>query len=131
VERIVVIRTLGSARPARRWRRQRRRETEATEATGATRVTVIDAAPLGEERAAKEWLERACRGARGSALAAEAVATLLRALDEHGSLTAEPASEKVEALEPSRCRAGYGDGKTVAEGRFAEARELEPPPAQR
>jgi hypothetical protein len=119
---VIVFATLGA--PERRRMTARRSRAAAPEpaptpvVTG--RATVIDAArPLGGEPAAAAWLRAA-----GEPELEEALDTLNRALHAFRVVSADPYLYPVARRQAIVARIGYGAGEQVADGLWAEAREL-------
>jgi hypothetical protein len=122
-ERVVVLETVGAARPRGRLAARRRPllapEPE-PESVASTRATVIDPVSVSAERQAQAWLaeldaEREARAAAGA---------LNRMLAAHRIATADP---HLHELTPARAlivRAGWGEGEQVAHGDWLHAREL-------
>ncbi len=90
-----------------------------------TRVTVIDTAPLAGAAAAAAWLEQAA-GADADATVAGALAVLNQAVHGHRVAAADPYAAEADPARALVTRVGYGAGEQVADGRWAEARELPP-----
>lgn len=115
--------------PARRRRRPRRSEPDEQPAPlPLTRVTAIRAfAPLPDRVAAARWLDEACEAEDTvDVLVEDGVALLNRALHAHAVAGADPRAQL--ELSPERAvavRVGYGGGEEIADGRFAEAREVD------
>ncbi|HWF72219.1 MAG TPA: hypothetical protein VG186_02675 [Solirubrobacteraceae bacterium] len=86
------------------------------------RVTVIDVSePLGDEAAARTWLDRA-----GEEELAAGLAVINRALHAYRIVTADPYLHEIGREQALVARLGYGAGDEVADGRWSEARELAP-----
>jgi hypothetical protein len=125
-EHVVVLATMGAARPSWIMPRSRRKhvrqadpQTEATPVP-VTRATTIDPASVSEERQAQAWLSR-CRAEReGQA----ATAVLNRVLWAHGIATADPYTREVTPAQALVIRAGWGTGDQVSQGHWEQAREL-------
>jgi hypothetical protein len=90
------------------------------------RATLVDVEAL-DEAAARGRLS----AADGEAEAARAIAALNRVLHLQRVATADPAVREVGREQALVVRIGYGEGEQVAEGRWAEARELPAPRAPR
>jgi hypothetical protein len=122
---VLVLRTLGA--PERRRLLARRARDAPPEPdpvpVTTTRATVIDAARLDDEGAAKAWLS----GADDEDLVAEAVRTLNAALHAQRVAAADPYLREVSRDQALVVRVGYGAGEQVAEGRWLDAREAPPP----
>ena len=124
--RVVVLTTLGA--PERRALRGRRpvSVTEgAPEPVPTSRITLIDPEPFPGPAAAGAWLagvrgqrERADAHVEAAVLAANA------ALRAHRAAVADPFARDISAEQALVVRLGYGNGNTVADGRYAEAVEL-------
>lgn len=85
-----------------------------------TRATVIDVgAPLGGSEEAAAWLKRA-----GEPELAAGLAVLNRALHAFRIAAADPHEHGVGRDDALAARLGYGAGEQVAEGRWADARDL-------
>jgi hypothetical protein len=87
------------------------------------RVTIIDADPLPDRAAAEAWL----RGLDAEVVLPRAVALLNRVIAGHRLGAADPYVRERTAAEALVCRAGYGPGEAVAEGRWEAAVELPAP----
>jgi hypothetical protein len=134
-EAVVVVQTLAAAPAARRARRQRRARRADPSAGAAevplTRLTVIPAEPSEHEAATRE-LEQVVRDAE----AAEAeVAAGLRIANEvlraHRVATADPYGHEIGRDGPVATRLGVGTGEDLADGRWEEAFEVQPPDQRR
>jgi hypothetical protein len=121
VESVLVLKTLGAPeRRMLRGRRPRPIEEVEPEPVPTSRATVVRAAPFGSGDDAAGWLA----GADLDEELAAAVAVLNRALHAHRLAAADPYVTDVTAERALVARVGYGNGEAVADGRFAEAREL-------
>jgi hypothetical protein len=121
---VLVIATLGA--PERRrlaaTRKKQRNAQPEPEPTPVTtgRATVIDVgAPLRDLAQARAWLE----GAGAEYLASE-LEVLNRALHAFRLVTADPYLNGVSAGQALVARIGFGAGEQVADGLWADAREL-------
>jgi hypothetical protein len=117
-----VIATLGAAE--RRRLRQKKVSPAPPEPGPAPvttgRVTVIDVSePLGDETAARAWLEQA-----GEADLAAGLAVINRALHAFRIATADPYVHEIGREQALVARVGYGAGDQVASGLWSDAREL-------
>lgn len=128
---MLVLATLGA--PERRHRLRSRRQTQAAPEPEPTpvitgRATVIELGePLPSTEQARAWLERA-----GEPYLAAGLEVLNRALHAFRLVTADPYLGPVSRRQTLVARAGFGAGEQVAEGLWAEARELvDPEPRQR
>jgi hypothetical protein len=129
---VLVIATLGAAE-RRRLLGRRGRQVQAQpepEPTAVTtgRATVIDVAePFVDERDAGQWLDGA-----GEDQLAEDLSVLNWALSAFRLATADPYHGAVTREQLLVARVGYGAGEQVADGLWAQARELiAPAPRQR
>jgi hypothetical protein len=121
VESVLVLKTLGAPeRRMLRGRRPRPIEEAEPEPVPTSRATVVRAAPFGSVDDAAGWLD----GADLDEELAAAVAVLNRALHAHRLAAADPYVTDVTAERALVARVGYGSGESVADGQFAEAREL-------
>ena len=131
--RVVVVTTLGA--PERRLLR-RRTPTPVTEGAPepvpTSRMTLIEPEPFADLEKAKLWLAEV-RGRRERAQAEVEAALLVanRVLAVHRAATGDPFARDVSASHALVVRLGYGDGNTVAEGRYVEAVELPRPTPKR
>ena len=124
-ECVLVLTTLGAPQRRRLRKRRGRSVTEAEPAAVPTsRATLVRPDAFGGEQEAREWLAR-LRGDRDLAQAEVATAErrLGRALHAHRVARADPYARDVSAEQALVVRVGFGDGDTVAEGRYAEAWE--------
>jgi hypothetical protein len=127
-ERVVVLATLGARRRRRSARSSRRaRPAPEPEPVSVSRATVIDTAPLADERAASAWLSGAERGGEAQA----ALVVLDRLLFAQRIATADPYLHEISTHQALTLRVGWGEGEQVADGRWREARELAVEPARR
>ncbi|HEX8103592.1 MAG TPA: hypothetical protein VF533_13335 [Solirubrobacteraceae bacterium] len=131
-EHVLVIAAGSGSAPARRGRRWGR-ESDAAGAPAAvplTRATVIEAEPEPDLDRAQAWLETAA-GEGAEATVAAALAVLNRAVRGHRIAAADPYVAEVAPWRALVTRVGYGTGDEVADARWTEARELQPPPVTR
>jgi hypothetical protein len=123
---VVVLATLGT-RPARRFARRRTREVEpepSPSPVAIARATVIDAGePFGDAAAAQAWLAGVGDGAQEQA--GDALAVLNAVLRAHRAAAADAYARDVGAEQALAVRLGYGAGEQVADGRWAEALEVD------
>ncbi len=122
IEHVLVLTTLGATRRRLAGGRRTRRASPAPASVATARATLISIAPL-EEAAAAAWL----RDAEGEAEAGRAVAVLNRVLHLQRVAAADHATREVSRAQALVVRVGYGEGEQVAEGRWAQARELPAP----
>lgn len=119
-ERVLALKTLGA--PERRRRRRGRSVQQADpEPVPTTRATVIGAQPLAGPEA-RSWLE----GIRDDEDLAElevseALRHLNHALHAYRVARADPYAHDVSGRQALVVRLGFGDGETVAEGRYEQA----------
>ena len=123
---VLVLSTLGA--PGRRLLAARRRPREAApepspEPVLTSRATLVDTAALHDASGAEQWL----READGGALADDAIARLNRVLHSHRAAAAEPFAREVAREQALVTRIGFGDGESVADGRWESACELPAP----
>jgi hypothetical protein len=128
-EMVMVVETLGAPAPPRR-RRRRPRESAPDpmpESVPLTRVTLVRSDhPFASEDEAARWLEEACRDeATVDDLVAEGLAQLNRALHAGTVAAGDPHPQAFTPARTAAVRIGYGSGEQVADGAFAEARELD------
>jgi hypothetical protein len=90
-----------------------------------TRATLIAARPFAAPGDAERWLQ----GVDGEDEAAIAIAALNSLLHLHRTATADAAVREVTRRQVIVARVGIGAGDQVADGRWARAVELTPPPA--
>jgi hypothetical protein len=127
---VLVLATLGA--PERRKllaRKQRNAQVEPEPTPVATgRATVIDVGdPFAGETAAQEWLWRV-----GEDYLTGGIGVLNRVLHAFRLVTADPYVGPVSRRQAIAARIGYGAGEQVADGLWADARELlDPVPRQR
>jgi len=128
-ESVLVLQRLGAS-PLSERRRRRGRPTPADpepEALALTRATVIRAAvPFESSAEAARWLDGACEAEDTvEALAAEAAATLNRALHAQAVAAADPYGRQLTPEQAERVLLGYGSGEETADGRFTDARQVD------
>jgi hypothetical protein len=132
-EHVVVLGTLGASRRANSGlgtialpgigsRRARRpRETTPDPAPVPTaRATIIDPVSVSAERQAQAWLA----GIDTERETQAALKVLNRVLFAHRIATADPHTHEVAAAQALVIRAGWGEGKQLADGLWQYAREL-------
>ena len=88
-----------------------------------SRATLVDAARLDDDGAARRWLA----GADGEAVAGAALARLNRALYAQRAASADPGVHEVTRAQALVVRVGFGAGEEVADGRWTRAVELPGP----
>ncbi len=126
---VIVFATLGA--PERRRLSHQRRSRPAEPEPGPTpvvtgRATVIDVSrPLRDDDEAAAWLSAA-----GEPDLEEALGTLNRALHAYRLVSADPYLHAVARQQALVARIGYGAGEQVADGLWADARELIARPAR-
>jgi hypothetical protein len=124
---VLVVQVLGAPRPGRRRRRAREAEPDATGELPLTRVTAVRAQRFGGRDEAAAWLEGLAHDPDAIEAEAEAGLVLLnRALAAQRAASGDPYVSELSAERAVAIRIGYGSGDQVAEGRFAEAREVKP-----
>ena len=88
-------------------------------------MTVIRPRPFDDEVAAERWLEQVSGDRElATALAAEAISRLNRALHAHRTAAGDPTVADVDASRTVAIRFGFGTGDEVADGRWRRAKEL-------
>ena len=126
LEAVLVLGTLGA--PQRRLVGGRRpREIEAAEPAPVptARATVVRPEPFRSLEQASAWLEQRRRDSDAAeAELGRALGVLNRALRAQRAAAADPYVAEVAAERALALRIGYGDGESVASGRFREAIEL-------
>jgi len=127
VSEVVVVADLSGPVASRR-RSRRAPPAPDPSAVPVTRITVIDASPLPDDATAAEWLRRAT-GVEAERVSTVAAATLARFVSAHRVSAADPAVGDPDPARALCTRIGYGAGEEVAEGAWADARELPPPEA--
>ena len=125
-ESVLVLTTLGAPERRRFKDRKGRALQEAEpEPVPTNRATVVRASPFETPEEASAWLAAVRDGAeRADAELAAAARVLARALHAHRVAHADPHSRDVSWNQALVTRIGYGDGNSVAEGRYEEAWEL-------
>ena len=128
-ETVLVLERLGALPPGER-RRRRGRPAPADPAPAPlalTRTTVIRAAaPFEAQADAARWLDEACEAEDTiEVLAAEAAATLNRALHAQAVAAADPYGRQLTPEQAERVLVGYGSGEETADGRFTDARQVD------
>ncbi|HET7455169.1 MAG TPA: hypothetical protein VFJ76_06580 [Solirubrobacterales bacterium] len=128
-EAVLVLQRLGAPPLGERRRRRGRPPTAEPEPSplALTRVTVIRAAtPFEAQADAARWLDEACEAEDTvEALAAEAAATLNRALHAQAVAAADPYGRQLAPEQAERVLLGYGSGEETADGRFTDARQVD------
>ena len=120
---VLVLATLGARE--RRWsapaRKQHKAQPEPEPVeVSTTRVTVVEVAdPLAGGDEASAWLKAA-----GEAELAGGLAVLNRVLHAYRIATADPRAHGIGRHDALVARVGYGAGEQVADGLWADAREL-------
>jgi hypothetical protein len=132
-QQVVVISGLAAPRRTRFGGGSNRRaraagEPQAPASVDVTRATVVGADPLDGDASAEAWLERAAGRDEAGEHVAAALAVLNGALHARRIATADPYGGEIARTHALVTRIGYGTGEQVAEGRWAQAREL---PAER
>jgi hypothetical protein len=128
-ETVLVLQRLGA--PALGERRRRRGRSAPADpepaALALTRATVIRAAtPFEGQAEAARWLDEACEAEDTvDVLAAEAIATLNRALHAQAVAAADPYGRQTTPEQAERVFLGYGSGEETADGRFTDARQVD------
>jgi hypothetical protein len=128
-ETVLVLQRLGA--PALGERRRRRGRATAADPEPAplalTRATVIRAStPFEAQADAARWLDGTCEAEETvEALAAEAAATLNRALHVQAVAAADPYSRQLAPDQAERVLIGYGSGEEAADGRFTDSRQVD------
>jgi len=131
-ETVLVLQRLG-APPLGERRRRRSRPSPADPEPAPlalTRATVIRAAaPFEAQAEAARWLDEACGAEEAiEVLAAEAAATLNRALHAQAVAAADPFGRQLRPEQAERVLLGYGSGEETADGRFTDARQVDVTP---
>ena len=131
-ERVVVLRTVGAPRRSRLRRHARRVDGGADpESVPIVRASVIRLDPLGSADDAHRWLAGLAKDSDAlEDAAAEAARELNAVLRAHRAAAADPNARDVAPAGATAVRIGFGSGDEVADGRFAEARELPAPSAR-
>ncbi len=124
-ERVLVLDTLGAAERRRLKRRRGKTLTEAEpEPVPTARATVIRAEPFESDEQARAWLESVRRDESvRQAETDDALRRLNRAVRAQRAAAGDPYLREVSLGQALVLRFGYGEGDSVAFGRFAEAWE--------
>ncbi|HET7417449.1 MAG TPA: hypothetical protein VFJ61_07495 [Solirubrobacterales bacterium] len=126
---VLVLQRIGApASPPRRRRRSRAETAEpAPQSLPLTRVTAVRASsPFEDQAGAARWLDEACEAEDTvEVLAAEAVATLNRALHALAVSAADPHGREVTPEQAVRVLIGYASGEEAADGRYSDARQVD------
>lgn len=128
-QRVLVIETLGAPPPPRRKRRSKRAEpAEDPAPLPLARATVVGAQePFGSNQDAQQWLAETLADEDSvDAAITEAIGLLNRALHAQAVASADSLGSELSAERMTVVRIGHGSGKQVAEGRFTEAKLLDP-----
>jgi hypothetical protein len=131
VERVVVLTTIGAPRRSRLRRRPKQAAPGGDPAPVPTsRATVIGLERLASDEEAARWLDALARDEAALGIhAVEAARELNALLRSYRAAAADPYVRDVAPGGATVVRIGYGSGEDVADGRFADARELPPPSA--
>ena len=128
-ESVLVIRTLGAARPpARRRRRARAADPGADgKPLPLTRATAIRAfAPFADSAEAERWLEQATADEEGAdTIVVTGIALLNRALHAQAVAAADPHTHELTPERAVAVRIGFGSGEQTADGEYTDAREID------
>jgi hypothetical protein len=119
IEHVLVLTTVGAPRRRRVAGRRARAASPDPAAVATARATIVSIARL-EEPAARAWLD----GADAEGEAASAIAVLNRVLHLQRVAAADHATREVSRDQALVVRIGYGGGEQVADGHWAQAREL-------
>lgn len=137
-EHVLVVSGLtGPAAEFRRGRRRRGRAARSDPEAAApelpvTRMTVIRPGPFDGADDAEAWLGRVEASEQERAeLAAEAIGIVNRALHAHAVAAQDPHGGGVSAQAATATRIGWGGGDELADGRYAEAIDVEPARSRR
>ena len=128
-ERVLVVAT-GEGEPVARGRLRRRGRGRAVDAAAPARVpttlvTLVEAEAFADETTAESWLVRLRRDDDELARRVEeGMRALNRVLRAHRAAVGDPYVGEVSRSWALARRVGFGDGTSLAEGRFAEAVEL-------
>lgn len=124
-----MIETIGAPPPPRRRRRRARDAGSDAEPSPLPlcRVTAIRAAaPFANEAEARRWLEEAVEAEEtADTLLDEGIALLNRALHAAAVAAGDPHGQTVTPERSVAARIGFGEGEQVADGRYAEARQID------
>jgi hypothetical protein len=130
-ERVLILRTLGAPRRGRR-RRPRRVASSEPQRVAVTRATVAGGRQFPDRRSADSWLNSVAGDSeRRAAEVRGATRVLNRALHALRAAARDPLVQDVGATRALAVRIGYGTGEELADGRWAEARELASPRRRR
>ena len=122
-----MVEIAGAPAARRRRRRVRRSEGRQVEELPLTCVTAVQAEGFARKEDAAAWLEQLGGDPDSMADYAERGLGLVnRALGAARAAAGDPYIHEVALGHAIALRVGYGSGEQVAEGRWAEARELEP-----
>lgn len=127
-EAVLVLQRIGAPVAERRRRRGRPAAAEPDpRPVSLTRVTVIRAAfPFEDQAQAARWLDETCADEdKIDVLAAEATKILNQALHAQAVAAADPYGRQLPPEQAERALIGYGSGEETADGRFADARQVD------
>jgi hypothetical protein len=132
-ERVLIVQTLAAPRPGPRLRRRPARvEPEPPGEVPLTRATVAHSIPFRGEREAASWLDSIAGDSERRVAEVKAGVRLLnRGLSAQRAAARDPLVQDVGASQALAIRIGYGTGDQVADGGWADARQLPPPPRSR
>jgi hypothetical protein len=137
-ERVLVVQTLGAPHPSQK--RRKRGPGRAKKASSppeipdvpVTRSTLADSTPFAGEAEAKRWLKTVTGSPKRRAdHAREALDVLNRALETLRRHSEDPLVGDASFHHALVVRIGYGSGEQLADGEWAEAREMPSSPTPR
>jgi hypothetical protein len=128
-ESVLVVTTEGAPPPASRRRRRARRTEPEPEVLPLplSRATAIRATvPFADEEEARHWLDEASEAEEtADMLVADGVELLNRALHARAVASADPHVPTLSAERAVAVRIGYGSGEQLADGKYAQALEID------
>ncbi len=129
-EWVLVLKTVGAPAAPERRRRRRSRAAEPGAEAGplplARAMAIRASAPFADAAEGARWLDRTCgEEDAAEALAGRAMAPLNRALHAHAVAAEDPYGRELSPPQAERVLIGYGSGEETADGRFADAREVD------
>lgn len=128
-ERVLIVQAFGAPKPPGRLsRRAKQVDPDSDGSVPVSRVTVALAERFESASEAQRWLQGVAADPERRAAEVRAATQLVNlALNALRAAARDPLVQDVGATRALAIRLGFGDGDQLADGRWAEARELPPP----